>query len=132
MPVNHLRFINEMMKKYTWEYDLPTDLIASIVEEVLLLAPDSYFTFNMVQDHPEMCKQCGQCCSTINCKYFNGKTCDEYATRYDACAEWPYYEVNSGDFDAGLMLDPDCALAIGLAQMQIEKRLNEYSDLNDM
>ena len=44
----------------------------------------------------EFCKKCGACCKQREqpCKYFNGRTCDEYYSRWDVCAEFPYYEIN--------------------------------------
>lgn len=132
MPINHLNFVDKMIKHFSHQYnDLPLDLVCDIIEEVLLTASENYFSYNLVQEHPEFCKQCGACCKSINCEFFNGRTCDEYATRYDACAEWPYYEINTGDFDAGLMLDPYCNFAVELAIMKIDERLKEYRDLNE-
>lgn len=134
MPINHLKFVKKMLDEYTMKYpELEDDLIADIIDEVLLLAPDNYFTYDLVQEHPEMCKQCGECCKTIACKYFNGKTCDEYATRFDACREWPYFEI---DNITGLSLDPACNFAVELAKMILDERF-KYNielleiDLND-
>ena len=135
MPINHLKFINKMINKFIRLYpNLSINLIVDIIEEVLIKAPDNYFSYNMVQEHPELCKQCGQCCKNINfkCEHFNGRTCDEYATRYDACAEWPYYHIDTGDFDSGLWLDPHCAMALGLASLRINEKLKEYSDMYEM
>lgn len=128
MPINHLSFIDKMIKTFIRKYDgiLPTSLILEIIEETLLKYPENFFSYNMVQEHPEFCKQCGACCKSIDCEYFNGKTCDTYVTRPEACAEWPYYEINTGDFDAGLMLDPHCNLALELAIMKLTERLEEY------
>ena len=93
--INHLKFCLKMIQHYEKEYpQLPKEIIADIVDEVLNMAPDSYFTWEQVQENPNFCKQCGACCRTLDCKYFNGRTCDEYATRYDACAEFPWYEIN--------------------------------------
>lgn len=133
MPINHLYFCDKMIKKFMHKYDdLSVELICDIIEEVLLKASENYFSYNLVQDHPEFCKQCGACCKSINCQYFNGKTCDEYNTRFEACAEWPYYQIDSGSFDSGLMLDPYCNFALELASMKIDEQLKKYSDLNDM
>jgi hypothetical protein len=127
MPINHLKFIKKMIDKYTLEYpQLENDLVADIIDTVLMRAPENYFTFEMVQEHPEMCKQCGECCKHISCKYFNGKTCDEYATRYDACLEWPFYEI---DFDSGLSMDPGCQFAVKLAEMVLDAEFQHNIDL---
>ena len=134
MPINHLKFAKKMLDKYSLKYpQLEDDLIADIVDEVLIQAPDNYFTYEMVQKYPEFCKQCGECCKSISCKYFNGKTCDEYATRFDECTSWPYYEI---DNMSGLSLDPGCQFAMQLAEMVLDERF-KYNielleiDLND-
>lgn len=112
-----------MIDKYIKIYpDLSIGIIVDIIDEVLNRAPDSYFTWEQVQDHPQFCKKCGRCCATITCEFFNGKTCDEYATRYDACVEFPYYDIN---YKTGLILDPSCQYARKLAEMVLEKRLQE-------
>lgn len=127
MPINHLKFIKKMIDKYTMKYpQMEDNLIADIIDTVLMRAPENYFTFEMVQEHPEFCKECGECCKTIDCKYFNGKTCDEYATRFDACLEWPYYEI---DIDSGLSMDPGCQFAIKLAEMVLDKEFQHNIDL---
>lgn len=127
MPINHLKFIKKMIDRYTIKYpQIEDDLIADIIDVVLMRASENYFTFEMVQDHPEFCKQCGECCKTINCKYFNGKTCDEYATRFDACLEWPYYEI---DTDSGLLMDPACQFAVKLAEMVLDAEFQHNIDL---
>ena len=74
MALNHIKFIKKMLDRYhdACYPTLSDDFIADVVSEVLQAAPDSYFTYDMVQEHPEFCKQCGACCSTIDCQYFNG------------------------------------------------------------
>ena len=130
MPINHLKFIKKMLDKYSLKYpQLEDDLIADIIDEVLMMAPDIYFTYDMVQKHSEMCKQCGECCKTIDCKYFNGKTCDEYESRFDVCAEFPYYEING---EEGLMLDPGCQFALKLAELQLEKEIKHNIELLEL
>lgn len=128
MPINHLYFIDKMIKKFTKKYDddIPIDIVIDIIEEVLLTASENYFSYNLVQEHPEFCKQCGSCCKTINCPHLENGICTEYATRPEACAEWPYYEIYTDDFDSGLMLDPYCNLALELATLKIDERLQEY------
>lgn len=123
MPVNQLKFLKKFLDKFTQKYsDLPIDIISDIIITVLIDAPDSYFSYNMIQEHPEFCKKCGACCSQATCPLgcFNGRTCDEYYSRPEICAEFPYYEING---EEGLMLDPGCQFAVKLAEMQIEKEI---------
>lgn len=121
--INHIKFCHKMIHKYESKYSqLPIDIFVDIIDIVLNRAPGMYFTYEQVQEHPEFCKQCGACCKTLDCKYFNGKTCDEYATRFDACAEFPWYEING---ETGLMLDPYCQFAVKLAEMVLEEELDK-------
>ena len=130
MPINQLKFIKFFADKYITEYpELPMDIIADIIITVLVDAPESYFSYDMVQEHPEFCKKCGACCKQRNepCEYFNGRTCDDYYARWDVCAEFPYYEING---EEGLMLDPGCQFALKLAEMQLNKEIKrEYEFL---
>ena len=125
--LNHLKFCKMFCDSYHKKYhsELSDDIIADIVDVVLNRAPDNYFTFDMVQEHPELCNQCGMCCSNAICplKCFNGKTCDEYAARPDACAEFPFYEINGY---SGLILDPSCQFSVKLAEMVLDKEF-EYN-----
>ena len=123
--INHLRFCKYFCDKYHNQYypDLPDDMIADIVDTTLNRTPGVFFTYDMVQKFPEFCKQCGMCCVSVGCQYFNGRTCDEYATRFDVCAEFPYYEING---DEGLMLDPGCKFAIALAEREIQKDIERF------
>lgn len=126
MPLNQLKFIKKMLDKFTKEYpDLDPDIVADIVCTILLDAPGQYFSYDMVQEHPELCAKCGACCQQrdIECKYFNGRTCDEYFTRYDACAEFPYYDI---DGEEGLMLDPGCRFAMRLAEKVIRGDIERF------
>lgn len=121
MPVNSLKFIKIFLDKFTKEYsELPKDIIADIIVTILMDAPENYFSYNLVQEHPEFCKKCGACCSQATCPLdcFNGRTCDEYSIRPDGCAEFPFFDING---EEGLMLDPGCQFALKLAEMQIEK-----------
>lgn len=129
MPINSLKFVKIFLDKFSRKYpDLPTDILADIVGTVLMEAPRVYFTYDLVQEHPELCKKCGACCKQRKqfCKYFNGKTCDEYESRFDVCAEFPYYYI-SGD-EEGLMLDPGCHFALKLAEMQLDKEIKRNID----
>ena len=130
MPINQLKFIKFFADKYITEYpELPMDIIADIIITVLVDAPESYFSYDLVQEHPEFCKKCGACCKQRNepCEYFNGRTCNDYYARWDVCAEFPYYEING---EEGLMLDPGCQFALKLAEMQLNKEIKrEYEFL---
>ena len=126
--INHLRFCKYFCDKYFDKYHavLPVDMIADIVDMTLNRTPGVFFTYEMVQEFPEFCKQCGACCATLGCQYFNGKTCDEYATRFDACAEFPWYDI---DGDTGLMLDPNCQFAMKLAEMVLDREFEKHIQL---
>jgi len=129
VPINSLKFAKIFLDKFHREYpELPSDVIADIIGTVLFEVPDSYFDYNLVQDHSEFCDQCGSCCKQRDqpCRYFNGKTCDEYESRFDVCAEFPYYEING---EEGLMMDPGCKFAIRLAEMQLEKEMKHNIEL---
>ena len=123
MPINQLKFIKYFLDKFSKKYsDLPIDIISDIIVTVLIDAPETYFTYDMVQEYPEFCKKCGACCSQANCplKCFNGRNCDDYYARPEECAEFPYYYING---EEGLMLDPGCQFALKLAEMQLEKEI---------
>lgn len=120
--INHIQFSLKMIQKYEPYYTaLPLDIFVDIIDTVLNVTPGVYFTYEQVQDYPEFCKKCGACCRTLDCQYFNGRTCNEYATRFDACAEFPWYEING---ETGLMLDPHCQFAVKLAEMILKKELD--------
>ena len=131
MPINSEKFILKMINKFDGKYDLPHDILTDVIVTVLYDAPDQYFSYEMVQEHPEFCKKCGACCKQrgVNCKYFNGRTCDEYYTRHKDCAEFPYYEIDTDDIGRGLQLDPNCNFALKLAEivLDIELRREEMS-----
>ena len=125
--INHIKFCLQMITKYEKKYpQLPLDILVDIIDVTLNRASATSFTWEQVQEHPEFCKQCGACCRTLNCKYFNGKTCDEYATRFDACVEFPWYEING---ETGLMLDPGCQFAVKLAEMVLEEKKEKNIEL---
>jgi hypothetical protein len=126
--INHIRFCKYFCDKYHNKYypRLSDDIIADIVDVTLNRAPDSFFTWDMVQQYGDFCKQCGACCATIDCRYFNGRTCDEYATRFDACVEFPFFEING---ETGLILDPGCQFALKLAEMVLDNEFEKNLDL---
>lgn len=125
--INHIKFCLQMIIKYEKKYpQLPLDILVDIIDVTLNRAPDNSFTWEQVQEHPEFCKQCGACCRTLNCKYFDGKLCTEYATRFDACVEFPWYEING---ETGLMLDPGCQFAVKLAEMVLDEEIQKNIDL---
>ena len=125
--LNYIKFCKDFCDKYYNKYpELPVDIIADIIDTTLNRAPDNYFTYEMVQNAPELCKQCGMCCSTIDCEFFNGKTCDEHATRPYNCTEFPFYDINR---ETGLILDPGCQFAVKLAEIVLDKEFKKYIDL---
>lgn len=125
--INHIKFALMMIQKYEKIYtQLPLNIIVDIIDTVLLRAPDLYFTWEQVQDNPQLCKKCGACCRTLNCQYFNGRTCEEYATRFDACVEFPWYEINN---ETGLILDPSCGFAVSLAEKILTKEFERNLEL---
>lgn len=127
MPINSLKFLQKFIIKYDREIDLPTDIVADIVATVLLDAPEQYFNYNMVQEHPEFCKKCGMCCRQrgVECEHFNGRTCDDYVARFNNCAEFPFYDI---DGERGLLLDPGCQFAMKLAEMVLDKEMQKEVD----
>lgn len=128
--INHIKFCLTMILKYEKKYPtLPTDILVDIVDTVLNRAPDNYFTYEQVQDNPEFCRKCGACCRTLDCKYFNGVSCDEYETRYYACTEFPFYEING---ETGLILDPTCSFAVKLAEKVLDREIQHNMELLDV
>lgn len=125
--INDIRFCLNMIHKYEEKYpQIPTDILVDIIDVVLNQAPDSYFTYEQVQDYPEFCIQCGKCCKGLACEYFNGKTCDIYDSRLDACKEYPWYVILN---DSGLILDCDCHFANRLAEMVLDEEFEKNLDL---
>ena len=127
MPINSLKFLQKFIVKYDRVIDLPTDIIADIIVTVLLDASERYFTYDMVQEHPEFCKKCGMCCRQrgVECEHFNGRTCNDYAARFNNCAEFPFYDI---DGEKGLMLDPACNFAVKLAEMVLDEEMQKELD----
>lgn len=108
-----------MIRKYERKHpQIPSDILVDIIDVVLNVAPDNYFTYEQVQEHPEFCEKCGKCCRNLNCSHFNGKTCDDYDSRYDACKEYPWYKIMN---ESGLMLDCECRFANRLAAMVLDE-----------
>lgn len=121
--INHIRFCLEMIQKFERRYpQIPTDILSDIVDVVLNRAPALYFSYDQVQEHQELCAKCGNCCRTLNCRYFNGKTCDEHDSRYKACREFPSYDLNN---ETGLILDCECDFAVRLAETVLEKEFQK-------
>ena len=56
---------------------------------------------------------------------FNGKTCDNYISRFDACKEYPFFELNN---DSGLMLVCECNFANKLAEMVLDNEFQKNLD----
>lgn len=134
MPINPEKFILKMINKFDGKYNLPHDILVDVIVTVLNDAPDLYFTYDMVQEHPEFCRKCGSCCRQrdMDCEYFNGRTCDEYYTRKEYCAEFPYYEIDTNGVGRGLILDPGCNFALKLAEMVLDTELKKQElSLND-
>ena len=125
--INHLRFCKYFCDKYHDKYypELPDDMIADIFDTTLNQTPGVFFTYEMVQEFPQFCRKCGMCCTTVGCQYFNGRTCDEYATRFDACAEFPWHDIDNG----GLILDPNCQFAMKLAEMVLDREFDRHIKL---
>ena len=125
--INHIRFSLNMIRRYEEKYpQIPTDILADIIDVVLNRAPDLYFTYEQVQEHPEFCIKCGKCCETLNCQYFDGRTCNPYDERFDACREYPFYEICN---DTGLILDPECHFANRLAEMMLDIEFERNCEL---
>lgn len=121
--LNYIKFCKIMMDKYSKQYpQIDINIVADIVDVTLNRAPDSYFTWEQIQNHPEFCSKCGGCCKTLDCEHFNGKTCDMYETRYDACKEYPFYKIYK---ESGLILDPTCDFAINLAEKILDKEFEK-------
>lgn len=119
----NLNMINEFERRYP---QMPTDILADIIDTVLNRASSIYFDYDMVQEHQEFCAKCGNCCKGLNCEYFNGRTCDEYGSRFDACKEFPAYDILN---ETGLVLDCECQLANMLAKMILDEEFQKNLNL---
>lgn len=125
--INAVKFNLNMIKKFEERYpQIPTDILVDIVDLVLNRASSIYFDYELVQEHPEFCMKCGKCCKGLNCEHFNGRTCDEYGSRLDACKEFPAYEILN---ETGLVLDCECQLATKLAEMVLDGEFQKNLDL---
>ena len=125
--INHIKFCKIMIDKYCKKYpQLDVEIIADIIDVVLNRAPESYFTYDDVQQNPEFCIKCGKCCEKLGCSYFKGKLCDNYESRYDACKEFPFYTIN---FDSGIMLDCNCNFSLKLAEMALDNKFKKNIEL---
>lgn len=125
--INHTRFNLEMIQKFEARYpQIPLEILTDIVDVVLNRAPGIYFSFDMVQNHPEFCTKCGECCRNLSCKYFNGTTCDDYYSRFNACMEFPVFDING---EVGLMLECECDFAKSLAEMVLNEEIMKNMEL---
>jgi hypothetical protein len=125
--INHVKFSLNMIRKYERKYpQIPTDILVDIIDVVLNQAPDSYFTYQQVQEHPEFCIRCGKCCENLGCSSFDGRLCAEYESRYDACREFPFYEINN---TTGLMLDCECHFANCMAEKALDEEFERNFEL---
>lgn len=125
--INHIKFNLNIIKKFEKKYpQIPTDILVDIIDIVLNRASAIYFTYEQVQNHPEFCLKCGNCCQEVDCEYFNGKTCDEYDSRPDACKEFPFYNLTP---ISGLLLDCECHFASKLAEMVLNNEFQKNIDL---
>ena len=121
IPINHLKFLKILIDHFVNKYpEVPKDIVLDIIVTICLDNPGAYFSYDMIQERSELCIQCGACCRQRGepCRYFNGRTCDDYGARFDVCAEFPYYQI---DDQEGLMLDPGCKFALRLAEQVIDK-----------
>ena len=126
--INHIKFCLGMIHKYEKLYpQMPTEILVDIIDVVLNRAPDNYFTYEQVQEHSELCEMCGKCCEGLACADFNGRTCDGYGSRFDACKEFPWYDINN---HTGLMLDCECPFARKLAERELN--VDDLDNLNMM
>lgn len=125
--INNIKFNLNMIHEFEKRYpQMPLEILVDIIDVVLNRASDIYFNYGQVQEHPEFCRKCGKCCQTLNCEYFNGKTCDEYESRYDACKEYPSYDLVK---ETGLILDTDCHFASSLAKMVLDEEFQKNLEL---
>lgn len=125
--INDLKFNLNMIRKFEKKYpQIPLEILVDIIDVVLNRASNIYFNYELVQEHPEFCIKCGKCCETINCKYFNGKTCDEYNSRFDSCKEYPAYGLNN---ETGLILDCECNFSNCLAELVLDEELKKNLEL---
>lgn len=126
MAENHLKFLKYFLDKYSRIYDdWDIDLISDIIEETLLKAPAVFFTYDLVQENQDLCKQCGLCCKSMNvqCEYFDGKRCKEHATRPGYCREFPVRDIYD---EQNLVLDYGCHFALNLADDVLRERFEFY------
>ena len=121
--INSIKFNLNMIHLFEKRYpQMPLEISVDIIDVVLNRASNIYFSYEQVQEHQEFCAKCGKCCQTLDCEYYNGRTCDEYESRYDACKEYTSYELLN---DTGLILDCDCHFANSLAEMVLDKEFQK-------
>lgn len=124
--IDEEKFVLKCLDKFKQEYDIEEELIEDIIRQVLIDAHDVYFSYDLIQENKNLCIKCGKCCEELNCEYFNGETCDNYDNRYDACKEYPSYDIIN---TRGLMLDPSCNFALNLAYNIIDDEINKNIEL---
>ena len=125
--INDLKFNLNMIRKFEKKYpQIPLEILVDIIDVVLNRASNIYFNYELVQKHPEFCIKCGKCSETLDCKYFNGKTCDEYSSRFDSCKEYPAYDLVN---ETGLILECECNFSNSLAELVLDEELKKNLDL---
>ncbi len=125
--INKIKFNLNMIHKFEKNYpQMPIEILVDIIDVVLNRASSIYFNYEQIQEHPEFCIKCGNCCQDLNCEYFNGETCDDYDSRFDACKEFPSYEILN---ETGLILDCECHFANKLAEMVLNEEFQKNIDM---
>lgn len=123
------KFVLKCLDKFKTKYDIGDDLIEDIIRQVLVDASNVYFTYDVIQENNDLCIKCGNCCMNLDCEHFNGKTCDDYGARFDACREYPSYEILN---QTGLILDESCCFALKLAYKIIDGEIRKNMELMEL
>jgi len=125
--INSIKFCKDLIDMYIAKYpQLDVEIIVDIIDVVINRASSLYFNYDMVQEHPEFCIECGKCCENLGCSYFDGRHCMNYGSRFDACMEFPAYEING---ETGIMTDPECHFACKLAEMVLDEEFERNMEL---
>lgn len=110
--------------------NLESSMIEDIVNQVLIDAPDYYFSLERVQENQDLCIMCGKCCEDIGfCEHFNGRTCDNYDERFEYCKRYPYDEILN---ESVLLWDIDCNYALKLAEMALDEEFRKNIELMEV